>query len=46
MAKEMHNIILQAIKVVPKFQLILAGCDEAMTFNYQSWLFVHVYVVE
>jgi hypothetical protein len=46
MAKAMHNIILQVIKVVPKLQLILAGCDEVMTFNNQSWLLVHVYVVQ
>jgi hypothetical protein len=46
MAKEGHNIILQAIKVVPKLQLILVGCEEVMTLNNQSWLSVHVYVVE
>jgi hypothetical protein len=47
MAKAIHNIILQAIKIiVPKLQLILVGCDEVMILNNQSWLSVHVYVVE
>jgi hypothetical protein len=38
MAKEVHNIILQAIKVVPKLQLILVGCEEAMTLMMCMWL--------
>jgi hypothetical protein len=47
MVKAMPNIILQAIKVVvPKLQLISVGCDEVMILNNQSWLSVHVYVVE
>jgi hypothetical protein len=47
MVETMHNIVLQAIKLtIQKTQFILVSCDEVTTFHNQTWLFMHVYMVE
>jgi hypothetical protein len=47
MVEAMHGIVLRAIKVfVQTTYFILVSCDEVMTLDNQSWLSVHVYVVE
>jgi hypothetical protein len=46
MAKTMHCIVMQSIKVVvQKVKYIVVGCDEVITIN-QSWGIVHVYIVD
>ncbi len=43
----MHNIVLWAIiVVVQKITYISMSCDKVTTINNQSWLSVHVYVME
>jgi hypothetical protein len=38
MAKIMHDIVLQAIKVImQKNQFLVISCDEAITVDNQSW---------
>ncbi len=47
MVEAMHNVISQATKVVvKKSPFIFVSCDEATTIDNQSWLFVHVYLIE
>jgi len=47
MVEVMHNVVLWATKVdVQKFPFIFVNCDEVTTIDNQSWLFVHVYVIE
>jgi hypothetical protein len=46
MAKTMHYIVMQSIKVVvQKVKYIIVGCDEVITIN-QSWCIVHAYIVD
>ncbi len=47
MAKTMHSLVLQAIKVVvQKTLFILVNCDEVTTIDNQSWLSIHLYVID
>ncbi len=47
MVEVMHNVVLWATKVdVQKSPFISVSYDEVTTINNQSWLFVHVYVIE
>ncbi len=43
----MHWVMLRAIKVVvDKSLFLVASCDEVTNIDNQSWLSVHVYVVD
>jgi hypothetical protein len=47
MVKVMHNVVLWATKVdVQKSPFIFVSCDEVTTIDDQSWLSIHVYVIE
>jgi hypothetical protein len=43
----MHWVMLRAIKVVAdKSLFLIVSCDEVTNIDNQSWLFVHVYVID
>jgi hypothetical protein len=42
----MHNIVLQAIKeCLQKVKFVSLSCHEVTTFDNQSWLSLHVYMI-
>jgi len=47
MVRAMHHVVLKQMKVVlQQTKFISISCDEVTTLDNQSWIFVHVYVVE
>jgi len=47
MVETMHNVVLRTTQnVMQKFLFIFVNCDEVTTIENQSWLSIHVYVIE
>jgi ribulose bisphosphate carboxylase small subunit len=47
MVGAMHNVLLKQMKMVlQQTKFISINFDEVTTFDNQSWIFVHAYVVE
>jgi hypothetical protein len=47
MVVAMHNVILKHYTLlVQQARFILINCDEVTTLDNQSWISIHVYIVE
>lgn len=47
MVETIHEFAIQAIRpTMQKAHFIFISCDEVTTTDNQSWIYVHVYVVE